>query len=128
MKDLISREALLKSNGLENAMKDGNKDAASTFNSYEIMLRYEVADMIKEAPAVDAVEVVRCKDCMFSILIRDSDLRYESPWCYCNPGCRVCRCKELIEDEPIIVEDDFFCKYGAKMDEEGEANEQGANS
>ena len=75
----------------------------------------EILEMIDKAPTVDAVEVVRCKNCMYSALLRDTDLKNESPWRYYHLGCRICMCNALIEDEPIIVEDDFFCKYGTKM-------------
>lgn len=69
---------------------------------------------IARFPAVDAVEVVRCKDCKFSVLLKDSDLRKESPWCYYTGDCRLCTNIELIEDEPLMIEDEFFCAYGSK--------------
>ena len=101
MGDLISREALYKAMN-ENPESNGNARAA------------QLLECIMKAPSVDAVEVVRCKDCLFSFLMKDSDLRNESPWCYYRPECRFCHCKEVIEDEPLLVEDDFFCKCGVK--------------
>jgi hypothetical protein len=56
--DLISRSALLKNYGLKNAVKYGNETAEQQHNSYSTLMLYEVADMINDAPAVDA-EVVR---------------------------------------------------------------------
>lgn len=44
---------------------------------------------IKKAMSIDAVEIVRCKNCKY----------YES-------------CKELYEDGNIIFEDDGFCHMG----------------
>lgn len=57
--DLISRSALLESYGLKNAVKYGNETAEQQHNSYSTLMLYEIADMINDAPAVDAVEVVR---------------------------------------------------------------------
>lgn len=58
MGDLISREALLENYDLKNAVKYGNKTEEQRHNSYSTLMLYEVADMIWDAPAVDAVEVV----------------------------------------------------------------------
>lgn len=111
--DLISREAALKA--IRARAEELEKLSISRHEkAISVVVAYECAGIVGDVPAVDAVEVVRCKDCMFSILLRDSDLRYERPWCHYHLGCRVCRCNALIEDEPITVEDDFFCKYGAK--------------
>jgi hypothetical protein len=73
--DLISRSALLESYGLKNAVKYGNETAEQQHNSYSTLMLYEIADMINEAPAVDA-EVVRCKDCMHRGIVS------ECPMCY----------------------------------------------
>lgn len=70
--------------------------------------------LIVQAPAVDAEPVVRCKNCLHSILLKDSDFGNEPPWRFYSDDCRVCCCNALIEDEPITVEDDFFCAYGTK--------------
>ena len=78
----------------------------------------DVLEYAQHLPAVDAVPVVRCKDCMHSILLKDTDFRNTPPWRYYRKDCRVCQCNALIEDEPIIVEDNCYCAYGAKMDEE----------
>ena len=50
--DLIDRNALLKNYELEDAVKYGNKDAEQQYHSYSTLMLYEVADMIREAPAV----------------------------------------------------------------------------
>ena len=55
---------------------------------------------IENAPAVDAVEVVRCKDCLHN--------KY-NPF---GDGCRVCI--KLSRR----VEEDFFCAYGERREGE----------
>ena len=55
MGDLISREALIENFGLKNATKYGNKDAEQQAHSYSTLMLYEIADMIEDAPAVEAV-------------------------------------------------------------------------
>lgn len=55
MSDLISREALIENLGLKNATKYGNKDAEQQAHSYSTLMLYEIADMIEDAPAVEAV-------------------------------------------------------------------------
>ena len=56
---------------------------------------------LEAAPTVDAVEVVRCKDCMYK------DIWYEID----ELGARVniCGCSGL-----YIVEDNDFCSYGER--------------
>lgn len=55
--DLISRSALLENYGLKNATKYGNETEEQQHNSYSTMMLYEIADMIYDAPAVDAKPV-----------------------------------------------------------------------
>lgn len=56
--DLISREALLEQYNLKNAVKYGNQTEEQRHNSYSTLMLYEVADMIRDAPDVDAAPVV----------------------------------------------------------------------
>lgn len=53
MGDLISRKALLEEYDLKNCVKYGNKNNKQQTHSYSTLMMYEVADMIREAPAVD---------------------------------------------------------------------------
>ena len=62
MGDLISREALLENYGLKNAVKYGNKTEEQQHNSYSTLMLYEVADMIWDAPAVDAAQWVSVEE------------------------------------------------------------------
>ena len=52
--------------------------------------------ILAESPTVDAVEVVRCKDCK---------RRIEKRWCYSL---------HTYNGEPVGVADDFFCAYGKR--------------
>ena len=56
--------------------------------------------LIDEAPTVDAVEVVRCKDCLFSRYFEES-------------GTRKCRTMQGLYR---TVEDDDFCSYGERKE------------
>ena len=57
-----------------------------------------IIEEIEKAPAVDAVEVVRCKDCTFNGCI-PAPIGY----CYCSRT-------------DSIAKDNDFCSYGAKGD------------
>lgn len=56
--DLISRSALLRDMGLENAVKYGNQTTEQQHNSYSTLMKYEIADYIQDAPAEDAEPIV----------------------------------------------------------------------
>jgi len=82
MADYIDREELLK----EFELYGNQSPVALSF-----------IDETKDAPSVDAVEVVRCKDCKHT---------YK---CACDGTAKnICDCME------IPVYDDFFCKWGEK--------------
>lgn len=53
MADLIDRDALLQDMGLTDAVKYGNKDAEQQYRSYSTWMSYEIADSIRDAPAVN---------------------------------------------------------------------------
>lgn len=72
--------------------------------------------IIDSVPVVDAVEVVRCKDCIHSKLLGDTPLIKENPWKYYRSDCRICGCHDLIGDEFLLVEDEFFCAYGKRKE------------
>ena len=85
--DLISREALL-----ENAQRMTEYDEAG----WGVPVRVVKAEYIEKAPAVDAVEVVRCKECKH--------------WEGFAPGSDKGAC---IENDCIMYGDDF-CSYGVR--------------
>lgn len=86
---------------LKNAVKYGNENTEQQSWSYSTLMMYEIADEIDEAPTIDAVPVVRCKDCKW--WHEDDDIgRCDNPDGldnYANP--------------------DDFCSYGERKDEEG---------
>lgn len=59
----------------------------------------EIEALVDEIPAADVVPVVRCRDCKKS----HYNDKYGNRWCNRNWGC-------------VLVKDDDFCSYGAKMD------------
>lgn len=64
----------------------------------ETLGRREMYEMVKNAPTIDAVPVVRCKDCKWKAnTIGDS-------WCDFH--------------EFTILSDDDFCSYGERKDHE----------
>lgn len=64
---LIDADLLLEKR-FENGMIDGN----------ELLVPYnDVVNAIRQAPTVDEVEVVRCKDCKYSFIGRDKKLKCE---------------------------------------------------
>lgn len=72
------------------------------------LVSFECAEEVKNATAIDAVPVVRCKDCMFA---RKVDSRREPKW----------KCVHSIWDGCTQWrESNFYCAYGeknsAKMD------------
>lgn len=73
----------------------------------EVVNAIDVFEQIKDAPTIDAVQVVRCRDCEY--------------W-KCNPNTKnygVCR-KVSYDDFEVVMEKDDFCSY-SKRREDGEA-------
>lgn len=60
-----------------------------------------LSDIYKKLPAVDAVEVVRCKDCRW---LYDY---YDGYYCYCHKGL-------------AHVTPESFCSYGERREENAE--------
>lgn len=57
MMRLIDADALMVAIGCVDATKYGNKTAEQQHNSYSTMMLYEIADIVMDAPAVDAEPV-----------------------------------------------------------------------
>lgn len=55
---LIDADALMENYGLKDATKYGNKDAEQQEHSYSTLMLYEIADIIEDAPTVEAKPVV----------------------------------------------------------------------
>ena len=64
MARLIDADALIEAMDLQNCKKYGNETPEEMSDSYGLMPRYEIKAMIDDAPTVDAVEVVRCGECV----------------------------------------------------------------
>ena len=71
--------------------KEGQFMRGATTEDNPLIHYYDGEEIIKNAPTVDAVEVVRCKDCKH---------RFKDSWC------------EYVDDD-----DNFYCAYGER--EEG---------
>lgn len=66
---------------------------------------------IEEAPTVDAVPVVRCKDCKYA----DKERQNTAEKRYYNE-ILICRNANLCEDDPLAMWPDDFCSYGERKD------------
>ena len=71
-----------------------------------------IIECLKQEPTVDAVEVVRCKDCCHGRQIEKT----RSPEKYFKDTCVVCLCESVVGDEPMIYEPTHFCSYGERKD------------
>ena len=106
MSDLISKKALLKTmNEHEQGWRKHGEQGELT--SYAVGLGLRIAmEAIYEQPTVDAVEVVKCKDC------KHRNTENCGMWYECGCGSQY-----------SWEYDDGFCSWGAKMDEEGDSSE-----
>lgn len=103
MSDLISRSRA----------KEDLLSWAVAINKPNLMSREDALTVLDIIPAVDAVEVVRCKDCKFQIKVFHEDKRrkeggYWLYFCYRNEDQFVCHAVNGYDDE--------FCCYGEKKE------------
>ena len=113
--DLISRSALLED-------IDFDREAAKV-HPQEICERFNrfcdyAEELVKDAPAVDAVEVVMCKDCKYFMEFRPEhpNVQGADGDCYIRVVCS--------EDHQFnAVRGCDYCSYGVKADEEVSADE-----
>lgn len=92
--DLISREAL---------KEEMVKDLANTMRMTEMHkgdMAVRVLNKIDEAPAVDSVEVVRCRDCV----------NWQSDWAPTRGSCWDHYCGII----DLVTAPDFFCGCGER--------------
>lgn len=102
MNDLISREAL--KNAI--AVARTNYNTCPEYNELFKYFSNLVSAMIDDLPAVDAVEVVRCKDCV------NMGKRLPLPKGY-REECGCCMAHGW------IVSPETFCSWGETADEKG---------
>lgn len=100
MDDLIRRSDVLK----KTAWLETDVPTRAAPLRTEIVL----ADDVRSIPAVDAVEVVRCRECMYSASIVDA-ITHERNGLWCA----------LLDLEN--VEEDFYCKDGQRRKDEHNA-------
>lgn len=95
---LIDVDAFVESNGLTGMSKHGTAGR----EKFATRMLYEIYDMIQDAPVIDAVPVVRCRDCKH----KQALTRENIVTCY-------------FHGRLIIMKANGFCSCGAKMDKEG---------
>lgn len=103
MGDLISRSALLEVGSARKIIEAVGNWNELPLNAKAACTRLGCAHkkLILEAPAVDAVEVVRCRDCKF----RKSTFNGEDYFC---------TVWDADDSETAYVTDDDFCSYGER--------------
>ena len=92
-----TREKMIDANELLNSIRDDYNINGTHF----AMIRRH----IEEATAVDAVEVVRCRDC-----------KHKTE--YFNSGKFVCKMKQCVVCGCVVgyIKDDDFCSYGERKE------------
>lgn len=58
---------------------------------------------IEDAPTIDAVQVVRCRDCKFAHMTYGGECKYCDVW---------------ESEESLYLDGDFFCAFGERKDDE----------
>lgn len=121
---MATKKRLIDANELVDAIEDidwyhVNKrgklvDGANPANNTPIYKAFDIYNAINNAPTVDAVEVVRCKDCMWA---RSKDHREPTD----TPRELICQCpKHHYIPAPwgarLAVNSDDFCAYGERKD------------
>lgn len=102
MSDLISREAAVHVLCEENINRPLDSD------------RWLISDIykkIEELPTIDAVEVVRCKDCIHQQKVFHEDKRIK------EGGYYICGC-ELADGYSVVCLDGDFCSRGERRTDE----------
>ena len=108
--DLISREAVLEAlRAMGRELQ--NLSVTSFEKAISLGVAYECVGFVKDAPAVNAVEVVRCKDCARARALPE----YRKP--YFADGIMVCALGrgDPNEGQSVVWPDDF-CSDGVKVD------------
>ena len=106
MRDLIERQAAI--NAIEEVdwyHQNKNKDMVSGANSSEHQAWYKADDIyntLDALPTVDAIEVVRCKDCKYLSIINKAPL-----YAYCGKSNYIFH---LFEEDTR----EHFCSWGER--------------
>lgn len=101
---------------------DADKANEDAYDVLEIAAEYgyesqwaAVRDMQKvftDAQTVDAVPVVRCRECKYFAVTKDNDLHLKVSGCY--------HLKKLGEEYPLVVQGDGYCSWGQRREEAGD--------
>ena len=67
----------------------------------------KVAKAVEDAPTVDAVSVIRCRECEFAHMTFGGECKYCDAWA---------------DDEYLYLDGDFFCAFGKRRDEDDETD------
>ena len=109
---LIDADALIESWHLGTSCNTCKRDAykCEYYDKFSVM---DVCGMIEDAPTVDAVPVVRCKDC--------KHWHEETGWCTKHShfiGCDGMACHPSQSSEWKMFDADYFCKDGERREGE----------
>lgn len=96
----IKKESII--DFITKGLNNPNKEKAYGYDAVEILTEIEFMQ-----PA-DAVEVVRCEKCLHG---RNID-KNKVPEKYYRPECIVCKCEEVVGDEPMIYPPTHYCSFG----------------
>ena len=87
-------------------------DLDAVIDCLEVEWGYEgIREDLYSLPVVDAVPVVRCKDCEFSREITKTEKKI---WL---DECRACESPEASQDGYMIVFPEHFCSYGRRKEQ-----------
>ena len=87
---------------------DGYEHFSGCLSSSEVSLLEMVMDDIDEAPTIDAVPVVRCRECEYR-----KKLQYDGQYHCCNEDAGMAT--------GVVLNDNDFCSYGKQK--EGNKND-----
>ena len=90
-------------------------DECSKETRFRVYYGYATA-FIDAAPTVDAVEVVRCKDCKYQRKVWIEDKRYKFGGFLCV-SCG--RNDDIFVSHTVDGDDNDFCSYGERKDGDG---------
>lgn len=99
---------LINADKLKETIPNTHTDIFENCSRCKLLADGEVCDLIDAAPTVDAVPVVRCKDCKHRDVEITVPAPEESP--YESFTFASCPCKSF------NIGDDFFCAYGERKD------------